>query len=107
MDSTNKKFIMIFSITFIVCVVVVIVALVFLLPKQYSTLNGSINAYEAVDKANYSYEATKDIEENSLVRDYTITSEELQNFRRRYQYVVGNNDPFTPLETEEEEEEDE
>ena len=90
----NKKYVMIFSITFIVCMMVVIVALVFLLPKQQSTLDASLSTYEGVSKSDYSYQATKDIEENSLVRDYTITSDQIQNFKRKNQYVLGNDDPF-------------
>lgn len=90
----NKKYVMIFSITFIVCMMVVIVALVFLLPKQQLTLDASLSTYEGVSKSDYSYQATKDIEENSLVRDYTITSDQIQNFKRKNQYVLGNDDPF-------------
>ena len=29
-----------------------------------------------------------------MVRDYTITSDQIQNFKRKNQYVLGNDDPF-------------
>ncbi len=96
MESTNKKYVMIFSISFIVCIMAVIIALVFLLPQQYSTIISSINTYESVNKSDYSYTATKDIEENALVRNYIINSEQLQAFKNKYQYIAGNSDPFTP-----------
>lgn len=94
--SVWKKYVMTFSISVIVCMMAVIIALVFLLPKQYTTISASMNQYESVAKSDYSYVATKDISESSLVRYYTITKEQIQTFKYNNQYVAGNSDPFTP-----------
>jgi len=92
----KKTYIITFSITIIVLLTVSIVALMVLLPQQSTVLDSSIAKYDSIKKSDYVYEQTKDLTRDALVKEYTITDEQMDKFRTDNKYVSGNSDPFTP-----------
>lgn len=92
----KKTYILTFSITLVVLITIMIVALMILLPQQSTVVDASASNYESIKKSDYLYEQTKDITKDALVREYTITNEEIEKFKGNHQYVSGNSDPFTP-----------
>lgn len=85
-----------FGISVVVLATIVVIALMILLPQQSVVLDASSIKYEGIKKSDYVYEQTKDITRDALVKEYTITSEQMDKFKDNKQYVSGNSDPFTP-----------
>lgn len=102
----NKTYVLTFSISVLVLISLIIVLLMILIPQQSTVINSTLNKYESIKKSDYVYEQTKDISKDALVREYTITSEQMQTFKNNNQYVSGNSDPFTPYVEETEENND-
>lgn len=67
-----------------------------MLPQQVQVVKGNINKYESITKSQYTFESTKDISSDSLVKQYTITDNDMNKFRSNNQYRPGNSDPFSP-----------
>lgn len=84
------------GIATVVSITVVVVALMILLPQQSVVLDASTVKYEAIKKSDFVYEQTKNITRDALIREYAITSEQMDSFKRKNYYVAGNSDPFTP-----------
>ena len=95
----KKEFILTFSIAFLVIVTVFIILLMLVLPQQVQVLEGNINKYDTITKSKYTFESTKDISEDALTKQYTITSEDMNKFKSTSQYKAGNSDPFSPSDT--------
>lgn len=92
----KKEYILTFSISFLVIVTVFVILLMLVLPQQVQVLEGNTNKYEAITKSNYTYESTKEISEDTLKKQYTITAEDMSRFKSTSQYKAGNSDPFSP-----------
>lgn len=92
----NKSNWLTLGISFVVLLTVVVIILMFLLPQQSVVVDASTLKYEAVKKSDYVYEQTKNITRDALVKEYTITNEQMDSFKNNHQYVSGNSDPFTP-----------
>lgn len=95
----NKSNWLTLGISAVVLVTIVVIALMILLPQQSTVLDASTIKYEAIKKSDYVYEQTKNITKDALVKEYTITSEQMDKFKDNHQYVTGNSDPFTPRNT--------
>lgn len=70
-----------------------------MLPQQVQVVKGNINKYDSISKSEYTFESTKDITSDSLIKEYTITDEDMNKFKSTNQYKVGNSDPFSPSES--------
>lgn len=92
------------GISAVVLIAVVVVLLMILLPQPSTLLEAAASKYEAIKKTEFTYQQTKDITREALVKEYGITSEQMDKFKRNNQYVSGNSDPFTPQATESTEE---
>ncbi len=92
----KKEYILTFCISLVSIVVVFIILLMIMLPQQVQLVQGNINKYEAITKSEYTFESTKDINSDSLVKQYTITDTDMNRFRNNNQYRPGNSDPFSP-----------
>lgn len=95
----KKEYVLTFSISFLVIVTVFIILLMLVLPQQVQVLEGNINKYDTITKSEYTFESTKDISEESLKKQYTITAEDMSTFKSTNQYKAGNSDPFSPTAT--------
>ena len=92
----DKKYILTFSISFLVLATVVIIALMILLPQTTTIIESSLQKYDAINKSDYLYTKTKDISKEALIQQYTISDTEMTTFKNSNQYNPGNSDPFTP-----------
>ena len=92
----NKSNLLTLGISIVVLATVVVVALMILLPQQAVVLEASTVKYDALKKSDFKYEQTKDITREALVKEYSITSSQMEKFKKNNQYVSGNSDPFTP-----------
>lgn len=92
----DKKYILTFSISVLVLSCVVLLCLTFLTPQQTVNINSSLKEYNGINKNDYVYTQTKDINVDNLVTEYTITNNEISKFKGNYQYVPGNTNPFSP-----------
>lgn len=91
----NKAYILSFSIGVLVMVCSVLLGLVILLPQQSTNINVSLEEYNKIEEASYKFEATKDITIENLVRTYSISDAQMNTYKKNYQYVAGNSDPFS------------
>ena len=94
----NKSYIITFGVSALVFATVVIILLMLMVPQQVTVVEGNINKYDTIQKSEYTFENTKDISEESLIKQYGISADELANFKAKNQYRPGNSDPFTPPE---------
>lgn len=92
----DKKYILTFSISFLVLATVVIIALMILLPQTTTIIESSLQDYDSINKSDYLYTKTKDISKEALIQQYTISDTEMTTFKNSNQYDPGNSDPFTP-----------
>ena len=92
----DKKYILTFSISFLVLATVVIIALMILLPQTTTIIESSLQDYDSINKSDYLYTKTKDISKEALIQQYTISDTEMTTFKNGNQYDPGNSDPFTP-----------
>lgn len=93
----KKTYIITFSISVLSLFSIAIISLMLMLPQQSQILEGNVNTYEAIKKSEYTYEATKNLQETNLVKDYSITSQDILTFKNTKKYTSGNSDPFIPL----------
>ena len=92
----DKKYILTFSISFLVLATVVIIALMILLPQTTTIIESSLQDYDSINKSDYLYTKTKDISKEALIQQYTISDTEMNKIKNSNQYNPGNSDPFTP-----------
>lgn len=91
-----KKYVITFSISVLILFSISIILLMIMIPQQDPTMTGTIQNYQKVNPTDYTFTQTKDITQQNLVKEYTITSADLGTFKKYNQYVSGNSDPFTP-----------
>lgn len=93
----NKNYFITLGISVLVMITICVIVLMLMLPKQSSVSKGTINNYEQISKAEYTFEATKDISSEPLTKQYSITTEDMNGFKSTSQYQTGNTDPFAPV----------
>ena len=91
----DKKYILTFSISFLVLATVVIIALMILLPQTTTIIESSLQDYDSINKSDYLYTKTKDISKEALIQQYTISDTEMTTCKNSNQNDPGNSDPFT------------
>jgi len=67
-----------------------------MIPQQQASLTGSVEKYDNIISSDYTFQQTKNISEQSLIKEYKITSADLLTFKKYNQLTTGNSDPFTP-----------
>ncbi len=95
----NKSYIITFGISVLVLATIGIIALMLFIPQQVNVIEGNINKYEKITRSDFTFESTKDISKEALMKEYSISADELAAFRARNQYKPGNSDPFAPKAT--------
>lgn len=90
----NKSFIITFSVSIIIFATAAVIMLMLLLPKQLVSLKTSVEKYQSIEKANYTYTKTKDISKEALLKEYKVSYDDMNVFKDQYKYVPGNSDPF-------------
>lgn len=91
----KKAYILSFSLGILVLVCVVLLGLVILLPQQSTNINISLEEYSKISEASYKFEPTKDITIETLVHTYSVSDTQMNSYKKNYQYVAGNSDPFS------------
>lgn len=92
----DKKYIVTFSISVLVLFTVGIIMLMLLTPQQVSVVDVNQNEYQSLTRSTYTFEKTKDISQESLVQEYSITTDDILNSKKYNNYNPGKSDPFTP-----------
>lgn len=90
----KRAYVITFCITFLILVTVVMISFMILLPQQTTLTMKSIEEYSAIKKSDYTFAQTNLISFDSLVKEYSITDAQIQNFKNNQQYIAGNSDPF-------------
>ena len=90
----RKSFIITFSISVIVFATAAVVMLMLLLPKQLISIKTSVEKYQSIEKANYTYTKTKDISKEALLKEYKVSYTDMDVYKNEYKYRPGNSDPF-------------
>jgi hypothetical protein len=91
-----KKYVLTFSISVLVLFSICIIMLMIMVPQQQASLTGSVEEYDNIINTDYSFQQTKNISEQSLVKEYKITSADILTFKKYNQLATGNSNPFTP-----------
>lgn len=91
----GKQAVITFSISVIAISTICVILLMLMIPQQSSNISGSVSNYEQINRSNYTFEKTKDISKDSLVRQYIITPDLLASFNKKNQYNPGNVNPFS------------
>ena len=91
----KKEYILTFSISALVIATIFVILMMLMLPQQVQLLSGNINEYDSISKSKYTFESTKDVSNETLKRQYSVTSEDMNKFSNTRQYQAGNSDPFS------------
>jgi len=91
----KKEYILTFCISFLILATVVVISLMILIPQRTTIVENNMEEYSAINKSNYKFKETNSLTFENLVREYTITAEQIASFKNRNYYVAGNSDPFT------------
>lgn len=91
----SKKAWIIFGILAVVIVITVLVLMLVLVPQLKSS-GVQTGEYASLDKKTYTFDGTRTTE--SLIQEYTVTSEDVQSGKKTNKYSEGNINPFTPKE---------
>lgn len=91
----KKEYILTFCISFLVLSTIVVICLMILLPQQTTALENNIEQYSSIKKSEYTFKQTNGLSFDNLVREYSISDEQISMFKNNKQYVPGNSDPFT------------
>ena len=67
-----------------------------MLPKQSSVTKANVSNYEKISKSQYTFESTKNITSEPLKKQYSVTSDDMREYKSNNQYTTGNTDPFAP-----------
>ena len=73
-----------------------VVIFMLMLPKQSSVTKANVSNYEKISKSQYTFESTKDITSEPLKKQYSVTSDDMREYKSNNQYKTGNTDPFAP-----------
>src|SRR5574344_2569928 len=95
--SNTKNYLITFGVSLVVMIAILILVLIIMLPKQSSTVKGTINSYNEISKSEYTFESTKDISSQPLTRKYSVSSDDMNTYKTNSQYQTGNTDPFKPV----------
>ena len=95
----KKEYILTFSISVLVIATIFVILMMLMLPQQVQLLSGNINEYDSISKSKYTFESTKDVSSETLKRQYSVTSEDMNTFSNTRQYQAGNSDPFSASES--------
>ncbi len=91
----KKSYIITFSISVIVMFSVAIIFLMLMLPQNVNIVDSEATKYQQIAKTDYTFNKTKDVSQESLQKEYSITSSQIESFAKKNQYKAGNSDPFT------------
>lgn len=91
----NKKAWIIFGIVAVIIVIAVLVLMLVLVPQLKSS-NVQTGEYEALEKKTYTFDGTRTTD--SLIQEYTVTTEDVKDGKKTNKYTEGNINPFTPKE---------
>lgn len=92
----KKDYIITFSISVIVLFTFAVILLMLMTPQENQSVSTAVKSYDTIDKSSYTYTQTKDISKDTLVKEYTINSDDINSFEKKSTYKPGNADPFTP-----------
>ena len=90
----RKSFIITFSVSVIIFATAAVIMLMLLLPKQLISIKTSVEKYQSIEKANYTYTKTKDISKEALLKEYKVSYTDMDVYKNEYKYRPGNSDPF-------------
>ncbi|MEG0872569.1 MAG: hypothetical protein RSE00_01105 [Clostridia bacterium] len=93
----KKTYVITFSISVIVLFAIALITLMLMLPQQVQVVTGTASDYSSIKKSEYTYEPTKQLNEDALVKDYNITNQDMDAYKNKSQYKPGNSDPFSPI----------
>lgn len=92
----KKVYIITFCISVLSIFSVSIILLMLMLPQQTQVSEVSVKEYEGIKLEEFKFEKTKDLQETNLVKDYSITMDDINNYKNNDLYDSGNSDPFSP-----------
>jgi hypothetical protein len=91
----KKTYIITFSISVIVMFSVGVISLMLMLPQAVTVDSGTVKEYDGITKSEYTYNQTKDISKESLLKEYNVSNQDINTYEKKDQYNPGNSDPFT------------
>ena len=91
----KKEYILTFCISFLILSTIVVITLMILLPQRITVLENSVESYSSIKRDDYVFKEINGLSFDKLVRQYTVTDEQMSTFRYNNQYKPGNSDPFT------------
>lgn len=94
--NSNKNYLVTLGVSALIMITLSVIIFMLMLPKQSSVSKGAIKEYEQMPKSQYTFESTKDISSEPLTKQYSITTEDMNDFKATSQYKTGNSDPFAP-----------
>ena len=65
-----------------------------LLPQKTTVTVNSIEDYSSIKKSDYTFKQTNGLTFENLIREYSITDEQLSNFKNNRQYTTQKSNPF-------------
>lgn len=92
----NKNHFITLSVSFLVMLAIFVVVFMLMLPKQSSVTKANVSNYEKISKSQYTFESTKNITSEPLKKQYSVTSDDMREYKSNNQYTTGNTDPFAP-----------
>lgn len=92
----KKVYIITFCISVLSIFSVSIILLMLMLPQQTQVSEVNVKEYEGIKLEEFKFEKTKELQETNLVKDYSITMDDISSFKNNDQYNSGNSDPFSP-----------
>ncbi len=88
----NRKYIISFVTTSTFIIAFSTILFMIMLPQSINITN--VDSYVDIDKEDFKFEETKNILDESLTRQYNVTSEDIENFKNANEYKIGNQNPF-------------
>ncbi len=92
----NKNHFITLGVSFLVMLAIFVVVFMLMLPKQSSVTKANVSNYEKISKSQYTFESTKNITSEPLKKQYSVTSDDMREYKSNNQYTTGNTDPFAP-----------
>ena len=92
----NKNHFITLGVSFLVTLAIFVVVFMLMLPKQSSVTKANVSNYEKISKSQYTFESTKNITSEPLKKQYSVTSDDMREYKSNNQYTTGNTDPFAP-----------
>lgn len=92
----KKVYIITFCISVLSIFSVSIILLMLMLPQQTQVSEVSVKEYEGIKLEEFKFENSKELNETNLIKDYSITMDDINNYKKNDLYNSGNSDPFSP-----------